>query len=214
MKEQEINRYMSLVSSVKEYTKTRVEYHIGGRFVIEVCRITSDLSDKNNMMNVWKKYGYISAVLPSWLSINTFYYDKSGNCWGRYNTMEKDSENGKHRVINFDFLREATLENERELVAECIRLMLEDEGPRYRDESGKLTAPVAQIADETAGEARQYYQDGEFYDYHGKMYALNLDGSDLAHFIGPDDYNLFVPVDRLGTFLPGIASVGEEITII
>ena len=35
---------------------------------------------------------------------------------------------------------------------------------------------------------------------------------EIAQFVGIDDYNLFTDPTRLGTFLPGVASDGQEIT--
>lgn len=59
-----------------------------------------------------------------------------------------------------------------------------------------------------------YYKEGEFYIYENKMYVLTFDSETLAHFIGPDSYNLFVPIENLWTFMPGIASIGNEITLL
>lgn len=123
---QEINRYMSMVDSVDNPTPTRRCYHIGDRFTVEITAVSVDLANKNDLMNIWKKCGYISEVLPSWLSVNTCYTDNAGNSWGIYNIAEK--RGGTRNVINFDYIREATPENELELVAECIRLFCEGTG--------------------------------------------------------------------------------------
>lgn len=122
MTKQTINKYFQFVTKIEDVADTRTMYHIGDRFIVEVTRCTCDNSNPRSIMNIWKNFGYISAVLPSHLSVRTYYTDDAGNCWGRYNITEKDSEDGKRRVINFDYLREATPENEMELVAECIRM--------------------------------------------------------------------------------------------
>lgn len=91
---------------------------------------------------------------------------------------------------------------------------------RYRDATGRLTMTIDQIAAETLDEARAYYQDGKRYIYEGRAYTLHLytdhtrpdDPVDVAHFEGVDGYNLFADPARLGTFLPGVASDGQEIT--
>lgn len=84
---------------------------------------------------------------------------------------------------------------------------------RYRDASGKLTRRIADICRETAAEAIEYYQEGRSYDYQGHVYDL-LEIGELAHFASADGYNLFIPPERLGTFLPDVASDGNEITAI
>lgn len=121
MTKQTINKYFQFVTS-KETRGNRTLYRIGSRFFIEVSSVAHDLENPRDLMNIWKKAGYITAALPSHLVVNTYFYDVSGNCWGWYNVTEKPSKDGKRRVIDFDYLREATPENERELVAECIRM--------------------------------------------------------------------------------------------
>ena len=96
-------------------------YYIGENFTVEALRCEPDLSNAHSLVNLWKKAGYIPEVLPSYISIDTFYRNADG-CWGLYNITEKESDDGKRREINFNYLREATDENELELVAECIRL--------------------------------------------------------------------------------------------
>lgn len=216
-----INKYMSLVTST-ETQGTRFIYRIGNQFEVEVMPVTCDLESKSSIMHTWKKYGYIKNPLPSYLAILTYYREKDG--WhGRYNITVKPSDDGRRQVLNFDYLREATSENERELVAECIRLMVKATGykpqKRYRDEDGQLTIPIDQIAAETLGEAENYYQDGGQYVHEGKAYTLHrymdktADGEfvEVAQFTSDDGYNLFVCPGRLGTFLPGVASDGMEI---
>ena len=84
---------------------------------------------------------------------------------------------------------------------------------RYRDAAGRLTMTVDEIAAATLDEANAYYQDGGRYilrryinkDAHG-------DVVEIAQFVGIDGYNLFTDPARLGTFLPCVASEGQEIT--
>lgn len=122
MTKQTINKYFRFVTKIEDVADTRTMYHIGDRFIIEVSRIFPDLKNPDSLMNIWKKWGYIPAVLPSYLVVRTYFTDISGNCWGWYNITEKTSEGGKRRVIDFDYLLEATPENEKRLVAECIRM--------------------------------------------------------------------------------------------
>lgn len=91
---------------------------------------------------------------------------------------------------------------------------------RYRDAAGRLTMTIDQIAAATLDEANAYYQDGEQYIYEGRAYTLRRytdkdahgNAVEIAQFVGVDGYNLFTDPARLGTFLPGVASDGQEIT--
>lgn len=114
-------RYLKLVTST-EKQGTRTIYNIGDRFMVEVVHCPGDLENKKSNMNRWKNAGLIPAALPSYLVTHTYYTDTDGNCYGWYNVMEKLSEDGKRLVIDFDYMRAATEENERELVAQCIRM--------------------------------------------------------------------------------------------
>lgn len=91
---------------------------------------------------------------------------------------------------------------------------------RYRDAAGRLEMTIDQIAAATLDEANAYYQDGRRYIYEGRAYTLRRytdkdahgNAVEIAQFVGIDDYNLFTDPTRLGTFLPGVASDGQEIT--
>lgn len=90
---------------------------------------------------------------------------------------------------------------------------------RYRCESGQFTMALDQIKKETAAEAASYYRPGSIYqsaaDGREYVYLLPVLGDgELAHFQSFDGYNLFIPVDSLGTFLPDVASEGMELTFV
>ena len=87
---------------------------------------------------------------------------------------------------------------------------------RYRNENGQLTMTLDQIKKETVAEAASYYRPGSIYqstaDDREYVYLLPTPGDgELAHFQSFDGYNLFIPVDSLGTFLPDVASEGNEL---
>lgn len=88
---------------------------------------------------------------------------------------------------------------------------------RFRDENGKLTMSIEKIEKETATEASSYYRYGEIYLYKGNefVYLLPVPGSEsLAHFQSFDGFNLYIPPESLGTFLPDVASEGSELTLV
>lgn len=90
---------------------------------------------------------------------------------------------------------------------------------RYRDEKGQLTMTLEQLKKETLAEAASYYRPGSIYqsaaDGREYVYLDPVPGDEgLAHFQSFDGYNLFIPVDSLGTFLPDVASEGMELTFV
>lgn len=123
IEQQIINHYMKFVTGVETRVDNRgILYHIGDRFAVEVTRRDHDLKDPHDLMRVWRKAGFIKNMLSTHITVDTYYYDINGNCWGLYNVTHKLSDDGNRRVINFDYLREWTQDNINELVAECIRM--------------------------------------------------------------------------------------------
>lgn len=82
---------------------------------------------------------------------------------------------------------------------------------RYRDDKGRLTMTIEQVSAETLEEARAYYHSCAIYSYHGKEYTYN---QEMYCFQSFDGYTLFIDPKRLGTFLPDVASAGEEIALL
>ncbi len=87
----------------------------GEKLLIEVMKITCDLKNKNSIMNLWKKNGYIENVMPSYWRVQVYIEDSEGNCFGRYNPT---IINGK---INFEWLFEATEDNKQKLINEVYK---------------------------------------------------------------------------------------------
>lgn len=115
--------YLDLVTSI-EKQGTRTLYHVGNRFTVETMTVEHDLKDRHDLMNHWVKAGFIKKALATHIAVDTYYYDNEGNCWGKYNATVKAA--GNLRILDVDYIKEATPENELELVAECIRLAVED----------------------------------------------------------------------------------------
>ena len=72
--------------------------------------------NKNSLPVAWMKHGYTKELLPSYISINTYAQQPDGLCYGYYNPQEKISEDGKGRIINFDYMFPISEENERRLI--------------------------------------------------------------------------------------------------
>ena len=83
---------------------------------------------------------------------------------------------------------------------------------RYRNENGQLTVSLDQSKKETAAEAAKYYHVGGIYlnSEDSREYVM-IEAGILAHFQSFDGYNLFIPADSLGTFLPDVATEGAEL---
>lgn len=118
-----INHYLKFVTrEVDSFTGAETFTSLDGHFMVVCHKCEHDLKSKSDLMNLWKKHNLISQTLPTHISVDTYFTDEEGNCWGLYNITHKPSEDGKRTVINFDYLREWNENNINELVAECLRL--------------------------------------------------------------------------------------------
>ena len=90
---------------------------------MELTRCESE-GKAGSLPYLWKKKRYMDRILKNWWCLSTFATEDAGNgtCWGRYNPQEKISEDGKRRVINFEWMFEATEENRKKLIEEVERL--------------------------------------------------------------------------------------------
>ena len=89
---------------------------------------------------------------------------------------------------------------------------------RYRDVNGVLTIPLSEVEKLTRAEADAYYVNGGLYVYKGMMFTYTRSWTKMADGTAVEDarfshgvYNNFMDPDSLGTFLPDVASVGNEI---
>ena len=86
-------------------------------FVIEMTICNHELENKNDMMNVWKKLGYIDQIHDTHIVITTYYRDCKGNWWGYYNP----THTADHK-IDFSMILPYSPENAARLIAEAIRM--------------------------------------------------------------------------------------------
>ena len=92
-------------------------YYINSDFIVDIRRTDYNKRTKSSLMYLWVKNGFIKKALPNYLTVETYYTDKKGLCWERYNiTHTKDHK------INFDWLFEDTEENREKLLNACIDL--------------------------------------------------------------------------------------------
>lgn len=96
----------------------------GEKIQMELVRCENS-GGNNSLPALWKKSGHVDRVLETYWSLTTYATEDGGKgtCWGRYNPQEKQSEDGKRRVvINFEWMFEATEENRQKLIEEVERL--------------------------------------------------------------------------------------------
>lgn len=98
----------------------RTRYYIGNNFMIEVIKCEHDLKKFYDLMNVWKRAGYIQKPLKTHIYIDTYYTDENGICHGWYNPTCKLTQDGKGMTIDFDYVKEYNSENIQYLLAKCI----------------------------------------------------------------------------------------------
>ena len=102
--------------------------------MIEITRCEDDKDYKKSLPKLWYKNGYIDRVLETYWCIGTYVTDSEGGQCGKYNPQTKLSEDGKRRVINFDWMMEATEENKEKLINEAYRLFSEATGKTATEE--------------------------------------------------------------------------------
>lgn len=99
----------------------------GEELIIELKKC-EDNSYKDSLPKLWKKNGYIDRVLKNYWSIQTYVTDTEENCCGKYNPQEKLSDDRQTRIINFNWMSEATEENKGKLINEVYRLFSSAKG--------------------------------------------------------------------------------------
>lgn len=89
---------------------------------------------------------------------------------------------------------------------------------RYRDAEGKLTVSLEELKQITRDEAADYYRPGKLYRYTADgeyyVYLSPIAPEEIVHFESLSGKELFIPRDSLGTFLPDVASDGNELTLV
>ena len=98
----------------------RTRFYIGDNFMIEVSKCEHDLRKSHDLMNVWKRAGYIQKTLKTHIHVDTYFTDENGSCYGWYNPTCKLTQDCKRMVIDFDYIKEYNAENIQYLLAKCI----------------------------------------------------------------------------------------------
>lgn len=109
--------YCQYITGIEQMADYRWFIYSGEDFTIELSIITHDLTDKNDLMNLWKKHGYIKETSPTHIGISTYHTEQDGSCYGRYNITHT-----AHSKLDFDWILPYTPGNAAQLIAECIRM--------------------------------------------------------------------------------------------
>ena len=91
----------------------------GERLVVEVnCSYNEETP--HSLPVIWYKNGFTDRLILNYFSVNSYVYDKDGNCFGKYD-FTKTSEDVRRRVIDFDWILEANVENLEKMISEMTR---------------------------------------------------------------------------------------------
>ena len=94
--------------------------------VVNIRKCVADLKSKNSLMVLWKKNGYISEMVPTYWSVDTYVHKADGTCYRNYDPSfyhyhEYDRKGNtvvSNSRIDFEWLLEATEENKAKILAE------------------------------------------------------------------------------------------------
>lgn len=84
---------------------------------------------------------------------------------------------------------------------------------QYRDSHGSLFSSLEAIANLTQEKAETYYMHGQMYlnESDQRTYICQRTSEQFTSFIRMDGRQIIVPTEKLGTFLPDVASEGMAI---
>lgn len=85
---------------------------------VEIEEVRHDKTLRSDLMKLWVKKKWMPKFLDKTLYVRTYVYDMNGNCYGKYNPMVRKD----NRKINFDWVLEATEENQEKIIEEIKRL--------------------------------------------------------------------------------------------
>lgn len=87
------------------------------KITVWISNTPHERKNKRGLMNLWIKAGYLPEFIPETLCVETYVYDKTGNCRGAYNPQIIPGMN----KIDFAWMLENTAENINRILAEIER---------------------------------------------------------------------------------------------
>ena len=79
--------------------------------------VSHSRTDKNGLMNLWIKHGYMDHFIPETIAVDVFVTEESGDCYCKYNPQIRESD---HR-INFRWMLEWNDYNAEMIITATIR---------------------------------------------------------------------------------------------
>lgn len=116
------NERVGTLALIEEHGLRRVWESHDRRLQVDIC-VTEHDRGRASLMGMWVRRGLLPAHVDRTLSVSTYYTDDAGRCWGMFNPTERPGGHG--HVVDFDWVLEATPDNERRLLEEIDR--------RYRE---------------------------------------------------------------------------------
>lgn len=97
-----------------------------GRFIVEIT-VCESHHGPGSLMDLWVKNGWVDRFMDRYLTANTEAYLDNGDCKAWYNPQRRLSDDGRRLENAYEWILEATPENEAALLAECVRRYENDE---------------------------------------------------------------------------------------
>lgn len=89
----------------------------GNKLIIEISTTEHDKNSIHSLMRMWVKNGDVKDFLTRTLNVKTYYYDEKQVCLEKYNPQIINNT----KQLNFEYVLEATEENERLLLNEVVK---------------------------------------------------------------------------------------------
>jgi hypothetical protein len=95
------------------------ENKLGERLVIEV-NCCYNVKSQHALPVLWYKNGWTDHLILNYIDVRPYVYNEDGECYDRY-SFTKTSEDGKRRVIDFDWVLDANEANLAKLLTELLK---------------------------------------------------------------------------------------------
>lgn len=171
----EEQKYLGMIQKVERMGTIRYRFTIADNFCMDMVICEHDLNDKNDLMNLWYKHGYVKERTLTHMGLDCYYTDFENGCYGRYNPTIVKSK------LNFEWVLPYTPENLGKLLAEAIKRYDDDSDMFVVDVNGSLTYANSVISkgespEEAVEEAfAKAHEDAERYAEYKKRYPENAE---------------------------------------
>lgn len=125
---------MSKNASASDYEMGIRRFYVNewGDLRVQISTVKHDKKDRHDLMNLWLRRGHVDKFIPTTLSVETEFMMSNGDLVRKFNPTVKieiekqDLGDGvikdySRRVLDFDWVLEATPENEQKILDEIER---------------------------------------------------------------------------------------------